>query len=199
MEVIPCPCECQDRGPAAVGEHEAFLFVGRLVPEKGPRLLAEAARRLGVPAVFVGEGELRAELQRDYPEHTWTGWLDAPAAADWTRRARALVFPSIWYETLGLVVVEAAAQGLPAIVADTSAASRFIRAEEGGLHFAHGSVEALAAQMERLRDPALAARLGRAAYDWYWSAPWTMAGHLDKLRGVYARMLPGPVATAATR
>ncbi len=198
IDVIPCPCECEDRGPARVGEHAPFLFVGRLVPEKGPRLLAEAARRLGVPAVFVGDGELRAELQRDFPEHTWTGWLDAAAAADWMRRARALVFPSVWYETLGLVVVEAAAQGLPAIVADTSAASRFIRAEECGLHFAHGSVGALAAQMERLADPAFAARLGRAAYDWYWSAPWTMAAHLDRLRQVYAQMLPTPGVTART-
>ncbi len=189
LEVVPCPCECRDHGPAPVRDNTLFLFVGRIVPEKGPGLLAEAARRLGLKAAFVGDGEARAELQRQYPEHEWTGWLDARAIDSWMRRARALVFPSLWYETLGLVVVEAAAQGLPAVVADSSAASRFIRAEECGLHFQHGSVDSLACQLQRLADPDFAARLGRGAYDWYWQNPWTMAAHLEELRRVYSKML----------
>lgn len=199
VEVVPCPCECQDHGPAPVGENDLFLFVGRLVPEKGPRLLAEAARRLGIKAAFVGDGELRAELQRDYPEHEWTGWLDARAIDGWMRRARALVFPSLWYETLGLVVVEAAAQGVPVVVADSSAASRFIVAGEAGLHFEHGSLESLTTQLQRLRDNDFAARLGQGAYDWYWQRPWTMAAHLTELRGIYARMLSPDGAMAAVQ
>ncbi len=192
VAVVPCPCECQNHGPAPVRDNELFLFVGRLVPEKGPRLLAEAARRLGVRAAFVGDGELRVELQRDYPEHEWTGWLDARAIDGWMRRSRALVFPSLWYETLGLVVVEAAAQGVPVVVADSSAASRFIRAGESGLHFHHGSLDSLTDQLRSLRDANFAAQLGQGAYDWYWRRPWTMTAHLDTLRGIYARMLPVP-------
>jgi glycosyltransferase involved in cell wall biosynthesis len=192
LEVVPCPCECQDNGPAPVRDHDLFLFVGRIVPEKGPRLLAEAARRLGVKAAFVGDGELRAELQRDYPEHEWTGWLDPSAINGWMRRSRALIFPSLWYETLGLVVVEAAAQGLPAVVADSSAASRFIQADRCGLHFHQDS---LTEQMQRLCDADFAARLGQGVYDWYWQRPWTMAGYLDELRSIYSRMLSAAPTT----
>ena len=98
------------------------------------------------------------------------------------QRARALVFPSRWYETLGLVVVEAAAQGLPAVVADSSAASRFLEHDRTGLHFRTGSLESLMEQLQRLRDDEFADRLGQAAYNWYWQRPWTMSAHLDALK-----------------
>ena len=65
--VVRNPVHCADLGPAAPAAAKAFLFVGRLVPEKGPRLFLEAARRAGVPAVVAGDGELRAELERDFP------------------------------------------------------------------------------------------------------------------------------------
>ena len=197
LDVVNPPCECRDYGPAPVRGNDLFLFVGRIVPEKGPRLLAEAARRLGLKAVFIGDGEERAAVQREYPEHEFTGWLDAPAIDRWMRRARALVFPSRWYETLGLVVVEAAAQGVPVVVADSSAASRFLEAGRAGLHFRSGSVDSLTEQLGRLRDDDFAARLGQGAYDWYWQRPWTMSAHADALRNIYARMLSGAPAVQA--
>ncbi len=192
LEVVNPPCERADFGPAPVRENEVFLFVGRIVPEKGPELLAEAARRLGARAVFVGDGESRAQLQADYPEHEFAGWLDERGVDDRMRRARALVFPSRWYETLGLVTVEAAAHGLPAVLADSSAASRFLAHDRAGLHFQSGSVSALAEQLGRLRDDDLAARLGRGAYDWYWQNPWSLSAHSDALIGIYARTLAAP-------
>jgi uncharacterized protein (TIGR00725 family) len=67
-------------------------------------------------------------------------------------RARALVFPSLWYETLGLSAIEAMANGVPVIVSDRCAASEFVQNGYSGLHFQGGSVESLAQQLRRLRD-----------------------------------------------
>lgn len=186
--VVRNPIHCADLGPAPVGEAGAFLFVGRLVPEKGPRLFAEAARRAGVPAVIAGDGELRAELERDFPEIRFTGWLDSAGTTAELRQARALVFPSLWYETLGLVAVEAAANGLPVIASSGCAASEYVAPGRTGLHFEHGSVESLAAQITAL-TPAAAATLGQAAYDWYWANPWTVEAHVDELLAVYRQIL----------
>ena len=197
MDVVSYPCDCQDNGPAPVRDNDLFLFVGRIVPEKGPRLLAEAGRRLGLKIVFIGDGELREEIERNYPEHTFTGWLNSAAIDQWMRRARALVFPSRWYETLGLVVVEAAAQGVPIVAADSSAASHFLEEGRAGLHFRSGSVDSLTKQLALLRDDELVARLGQGAYDWYWQRPWTMSAHVDTLRFIYARMLSRTVTQAA--
>jgi glycosyltransferase involved in cell wall biosynthesis len=195
--VVRNPVDCPDLGFAPVADNTAFVFIGRLVPEKGPRLFAEAARKASARAVFVGDGELRGELARDFPEVTITGWQSANDVTAWVRRARALVFASQWYETLGLVVVEAAANGVPAIVSNGCAAREIVVDGERGRHFTHGSVESLAGAMAELsNDPSLASRFGRAAYDWYWDRPWSTAAHVEELLDVYRGILGMPTNKA---
>ncbi len=47
------------------------------------------------------------------------------------------------------------------------------------------------------RNDVEAAALGRAAYDWYWQAPWTTEAHVDELLEIYAE-LAGPLTSAPT-
>jgi glycosyltransferase involved in cell wall biosynthesis len=191
LSLVPNPVDAVDAGPAPVAGNRRFLFVGRLVPEKGVRLFAAAARETGLPATFVGDGELRDELRRLCPDARFTGWLDADGIRAELRRARALVFPPLWYETLGLVAIEAAAAGVPAIVSGGCAATDHIRDLETGLHFTHGSAGSLAAAMRRLAgDAGLAARLGGAAYRWYWENPWTEDRHTAHLLEIYRSLRP---------
>ncbi len=191
--IVRNPIDCPDLGPAPVAGNLPFVFVGRLVPEKGPRLFAEAARLAGVPAVFVGDGELREELARDFPEATITGWQTPAEVTAALRRARALIFPSRWYETLGLVAVEAAANGVPTIVSDGCAARETVADGERGLHFQAGNAASLAGKLRVLADdPAYAGRLGHAAYSWYWRDPWTNERHVEDLLDVYRRTLNAP-------
>jgi len=192
------PADCPDVGPAPVARNREFVFLGRLVPEKGVRLFAEAVRQTGLPAVFVGDGELLPELRRLCPQARFTGWLDAAGIRAELAHARALVFPPLWYETLGLVVVEAAAAGVPAIVSDGCAATDHIRHGRNGLLFSHGSAPALAQAMQQLAgDDRLAADLGQAAYRWYWDDPWTTDRHVAGLLEIY-RALDQTVPAAAT-
>lgn len=190
--------DCVDEGPAEVARHDAFLYVGRFVPEKGVRLFAEAVRATGLPAVFVGDGELAPELRRLCPDARFTGWLQPEQIRAELRAARALVFPPTWYETLGLVAVEAASAGVPAIVSDGCAASDAILHARTGLHFKHGDADSLATRMRELaHDSERAARLGRAAYDWYWTDPWTADRHVADLLGHYHRVLAPRLDLAA--
>ena len=101
---------------------------------------------------------------RFIPAAHFTGWLRPEESRAWLRKTRALLFPPLWYETLGLVVVEAAAAGVPAIVSDRCAAAEFLSDGERGLHFSHGSIESLCAQIERMKKAETAERLGRNAY-----------------------------------
>jgi glycosyltransferase involved in cell wall biosynthesis len=185
--VVRPPVDCPREGPAPVAENRDFLFIGRFEGEKGVALFAAAVRAAGARAVFVGSGALDPEVRRLCPEADFPGWLPASEVRRRLRRARALVFPPLWTETLGLVVVEAAAAGVPAIVSDRCAATDHIRDGVNGLTFAHGRADALAGRIAALRDDgALAARLGRAARDWYWGSPWTTRRHVDELLEVYA-------------
>ena len=189
VTIVRNPVDCRDAGPAVVGENSAFIFVGRFVPEKGPDVFADAAHSAKVPALFVGGGELESDLRRRCPNGEFAGWLPARQVTALLRRARALVFPSLWYETLGLSAIEAMANGVPVIVSDRSAPSDFVKHEHSGLHFQTGSVESLVRQMGSLGDSTFAASLGQHAYNWYWRNPWTTAAHVEELLSVYERVL----------
>jgi glycosyltransferase involved in cell wall biosynthesis len=184
--VVRHPVDFPQTAPAAVAENRTFLYIGRLEVEKGARLFAEAARAAGVAATFVGDGALRLALEQAYPEFRFTGWLQPDEIRSFLRGCRALVFPPLWYETLGLVVIEAAAAGVPAIVSDGCAATDHIHDGVNGLRFAHGSVSSLRLRIEEVaRNDGLVRRLGQAAHDWYWQQPWTTQNHVAELLDIY--------------
>jgi glycosyltransferase involved in cell wall biosynthesis len=176
IDVPPAP-------PADPGAHDAMVVVGRLDAEKGVSLALEAGHRAGARMLFVGDGPLRAQVEAaNVPV---TGWLPAVGVRQALERARCLVFPSVWYETFGLVVTEAAARGVPAIVSDISAPAERIVDGLTGWIFPSGDVEALAGCMRVAGDPGTARAAGAAAYDRYWAAPSDPAHHVTALTAIY--------------
>ena len=104
-------------------------------------------------------------------------------------KARALVFPSTWYETGGLVVLEALARGIPAIVARATAAAEFIVDGENGYLVDAGDWAMFGARMRSLAADSTAARMGEEAYRRYWSDPQTVDVHTANLLSVYRAVL----------
>jgi glycosyltransferase involved in cell wall biosynthesis len=195
-KVIRHPVDCVKAEPAPVAKNRDFLFIGRFSNEKGAVLFAQAVQASGVAATFIGDGALMPTVRSMCPQARFTGWLPPEKIRSYLRTARAIVFPPLWYETLGLVVIEAAAAGVPAIVSDQCAATDYIRPGVNGLHFTHGLVESLSRQMMELNtNHGLAARLGRAAHDWYWSNPWTSDRHVSDLLEVYQGLTGQTVPT----
>jgi glycosyltransferase involved in cell wall biosynthesis len=175
------------RPPADVGANGALVVLGRLDMEKGVVLAAEAARSAGLPIVFAGDGPARAAVQA--VGGTVTGWLDSAQVVDTLDRARCLVFPSLWYETFGLVVDEAAARGVPAIVSDIAAAAERVEHEVTGWIFRSGDREQLAARMQAVRDDGLVRSAGQAAYRRFWSSPPDRARHVRGLLEIYGAVM----------
>ncbi len=193
------PIDAEPLGRKPAGDPGAFAFVGRLSPEKGPALFGEAARQLGQRAVFVGDGPLRAELEARFPEAAFAGWHDPAGTRAALRGARALVFPSVWYEGQPLTVLESLALGTPVIVSDLCAGREAVRDGETGLWFHSGDGDALAQAMTRLSDDAVARRMSDAAYDAYWAEPLTLDRHLDGIEAVYRAVRVAAPAARATR
>jgi glycosyltransferase involved in cell wall biosynthesis len=192
VTIVRNPVDCDDQGAAPVEQNQSFVYIGRFAKEKGVLLFAEAAGRLGIPAVFIGDGEVRKEAERLCPQGTFTGWLPPDKVAACMRQARCLVFPPLWYETLGLVVVEAASHGVPAIIASRCAATDYVRDGQNGFWFDHGSVESLCEKITTVQATGAVQQVGRNAYDWYWQNPWTTDRHVADLLGVYQQVLSGP-------
>lgn len=187
---LPNPIDVELHAPADVASNRKFLFAGRLVPEKGGLLFARATAAARVEAQIIGEGMERDAIAAANPNAVLSGWMIHEDVMQSLRSARALVFPSLWYEVLGLTVLEAAAQGVPSIVPKGCAAEESVLDGVTGLHFRSGDELDLRAKIAQLNDPETAARMGKAAYARFWSSPHlSMRTHVLRLEEIYGSML----------
>jgi glycosyltransferase involved in cell wall biosynthesis len=186
---VPNPVQASRTVPVDARSNSAYVMVGRIAQEKGPHLFAEAAHALACKAVFVGDGEQRAVVLQLCPSARVTGWLPRKEVLGQLREARVLVFPSLWYETDGLVVLEAAALGIPVIVSDGSVARASVIDGVTGLWFKAGDKTDLINKMAAMRDHERVARMGRAAYAHFWERPRTLNRHVEELENIYQEIL----------
>jgi glycosyltransferase involved in cell wall biosynthesis len=198
--MVRSPIDVARNAPVQVAKNKEFVFVGRMTDEKGVRQLARVARRADLPVSFVGSGPLLEEIQAMGGPIRCTGWLEPDGVDAMLRRARALIFPSTWYETGGLVVLEALARGVPVLVSRATAPADFVTDGQNGFVFEAGDDRALTSHMQQLMDDVTAERMGRCAYDRYWASPQSLAVHVENLSSVYRQILvknQGPQAVNA--
>jgi glycosyltransferase involved in cell wall biosynthesis len=169
---------------------EAFVYFGRLVPEKGVATLIKAAARAHVPLRIVGTGpeethlrRLAAELGADVE---FTGYLTGSALRAAIASARAVVVPSEWYENAPISVMEASAMGRCVVGADIGGIPELIREDETGFTFVSGDVDALVEVLTRVQRLSVATlrSMGLAGREWM-RAEFTPAAYLDRMLGLY--------------
>jgi glycosyltransferase involved in cell wall biosynthesis len=141
-----------DPGPGQ-GRGEYVLFVGRLSQEKGVETMLTAWQRLGTnaPLRIVGDGQLAPRVREVARRHDGVEWLGQRSRGQvlaLMNDARALIFPSEWYEGFPMVIAEAYAVGLPVIASDLGSMSSLIVHGRTGLLFRSSDSDHLAAQVE---------------------------------------------------
>lgn len=187
---VPNAIDIESCTPAPVAEQDTFIFLGRITPEKGVELFARAAAAEAVTSRFIGEGIACGSVLKANPKAILSGWMNHRDGVRALRQSRALVFPSLWYETLGLVVLEAAGNGVPSIVPDDCAARESVEDGITGLYFRSGDEADLRRKIALLKNPETAARMGHAAYNRFWEAPGHgMDLHRRRLECAYERIL----------
>jgi glycosyltransferase involved in cell wall biosynthesis len=164
------------------------LFVGRLSPEKGLQLVLDvwrSSRKPPCPLKIVGSGPLEP-LMRSVPAGVeWLGEQSHERVLALMKDALFLVFPSEWYETFGLTIVEAFATGLPVIASKRGAAGELVSDGATGLQFVAGSSDDLAARANWAATHAhLLADMGRRAREEY-ERKYTAARNYPQLIDVY--------------
>jgi glycosyltransferase involved in cell wall biosynthesis len=153
------------------------VFAGRLIPEKQATTLVPAIARAreGVPELrgeIIGDGPIRPKVLRLIAEHHLEGVVEAPGfvAEDRLRSALrgalCLALPSR-REGYGLVVVEAAALGVPSVVVrgPDNAATELVEEGENGALADSAEPDELAAAILRVHEAGFALRESTAA--WY--------------------------------
>jgi glycosyltransferase involved in cell wall biosynthesis len=189
QHVLPNPVLVCKLDPAPVHRNRWFTAIGRFTVEKGLEDFADVAKRLDIPARFIGEGPLVGRIRELCPNAQIMPWVSGDQLLRRLREARALLFPSLWQETFGMVAHEALSQGIPVIASRTTAPAEQIEDASNGFLIDPGNQEQLVVALERLRDDRLVRELGLRAYSKFWAMPPTLDRHLDGLIAIYERAL----------
>ena len=169
---------------------DAFVYLGRLVPEKGVATLVRAAAKARVRLRIIGTGPdeamLRQLAQQLGGDVEFTGYLSGAELRAAISAARAVVIPSEWYENAPLSIMEASALSRPVIGADIGGIPELIRVGESGFVFQSGNVESLAERLEEMqRLPAASLRsMGRAGREWM-RTEFSPAHYRERMNALY--------------
>lgn len=144
------------------------LFVGRLTPQKGVGVLLAAWQEMPIDLHVVGSGPLSDAVKRAAAANSriqYLGHLDRREVDNELAAAAFLVFPSLSYETFGLALIEALAQGTPIVASRIGAAAEIVHDGETGLHFTPDDPSDLAEKAAWLaKHPAARATMGERGY-----------------------------------
>jgi glycosyltransferase involved in cell wall biosynthesis len=180
-----------DAFPVGSGEGDYFLFLGRMVPEKGARRAALIAQLAGKELKIAAK--MREPLEQQYFAEqvepllgNGVEYVGEPSCADrleLLRDARALINPIRWPEPFGLVMIEALACGTPVLAFREGAAPEII--EHGVTGFICDDEADMVRYLERVDELDRAAC--RAAAEGHFSTRRMVEDHL----ALFERLLQG--------
>ncbi|PWU66867.1 glycosyltransferase family 4 protein [Gracilibacillus dipsosauri] len=146
-------------------DKKLLLYVGRLAPEKEIEKIKhvlEASSEFVL--AIVGDGPHRSSLERHFAgtNTVFTGFLHGQALAEAYASSDVFVFPSTT-ETLGLVITEAMASGLPIVAAKSGPTCEQISDGQTGLLYDPNRKEDFTTTILQFEDETLRKRLAKRA------------------------------------
>jgi len=134
----------------ATDDTKVLISVGRMAPEKNLDQVLKTYEALKVTGlafklVMVGDGPLKEQFQKRYPEIIFPGMLSQSNLAVYYASSDLFIFPS-QTETFGNVTLEALASGIPVLAFDCAAARDWVQTGVNGWLVAENNPEGFAAQ-----------------------------------------------------
>lgn len=180
-----------------------YVFLGRLSAEKGVDLFCKIfcelkqEGKIRGQAIVVGDGELKNKLEHEFPAITFLGWKNHDEIPEIMEKARALVFPSRWYEGAPLTPIEFMAHGIPCIASDSCAAVEYIEDNKNGLIFHSEDIDDLRKKILDAENDKLWKVISSNLRNSFDRSMYSIASHGDKLIAAYNEILNDSVRTDA--
>jgi glycosyltransferase involved in cell wall biosynthesis len=157
----PNPFFVDEFEPSFVHENY-FLFVGRLVRQKGIFTLIDAVEKANpsVKLLIVGQGENQAELEDRIKSPilssrvTFLGPRWGKEVVDLIRKSIGVVIPSEWYDNLPLILCQANACGKPVIASRINGIPEYVNDGENGYLFTTGDSTELSQKLNQIQEVA---------------------------------------------
>lgn len=173
-----------------------YLFIGRISEEKGIRTLVSAwssfKNQSNAKLLILGDGPIKKELQKKSERNSlisWLGFLQREQVLDYLLKAKALIFPSEWYEGMPMTILEAFSAATPVLSTNIGSQAEIVEHEKTGLQFEAGDQNKLIEALEQFesnkakqREMSLAAR---REYD----EKYTPEVNQKKLESIYGKLI----------
>ncbi len=169
------------------------LYVGRVDPEKQVGTVVEAFLRANVKGsqlVVVGDGVDKARLEKEYGDNKNIHFLGRVVGDDLYELYKVgdVFATASEIETQGIVLIEAAATGLPLIAVNAGAVAEVCLNEENGFLCKPGSVSEIAVAMKKiLTDNKLRAKFAKKSLEI--ASEHDLERTIDKFINIYNRVI----------
>ena len=138
--------------------NEYYLFVGRVEKIKGLDILLDAF--ISMPEEKLEIAGAGTELERCRKKVTeakaenicFRGFQNRDQLKEAVSKAKAVIVPSQWYETFGLIIAEAYAGHKPVIAGDIGNIAGLVESEKTGLKFVYNSSEDLIQKVKKFNN-----------------------------------------------
>ena len=179
----------------SIVEKDYFLYVGRLIEEKGVEILIDAMKNVRNGKLFiVGTGPLKDKINQkiqnlNLKNVEMLGFLQSDEIIKLLSKCRFLIIPSIWYENCPMVVLEAMACGKPVIGSDNGGIPELVINNVNGFIFKHNDIRDLENKINILNKSETIRRyMGRKGREMVENI-YSKGQHLKKIENVYNELL----------
>jgi len=186
---IPDINSCQE---VTISEENYFLFVGRMIKDKGCEVIIKALQDVPDPKIImIGDGphlegfKLLAEELNVINRMNFLGYIDNSLLESYYRKSLAVIVPSICFEAFPLTALESMHYKKPVIASNIGGLPELVDHLQTGLIFKPGSSKELSTALNKiLMDPESAAEMGLKGYNSS-HIKFSRALHYEKLINVY--------------
>ena len=148
-------------------ERKDFLFIGRLSEEKGISTMLKAFSQSNSTIKILGDGPLKQDVLKAAEENKnidYLGFKPRNEVVETLKSVKALVFTSVWYEGMPMVILEALSVGTPVIASNLGGPAEMIEDNYNGLLFDAGNDIELTKAIDKVEsDSSLLSNLSKQA------------------------------------
>ena len=175
-----------------------ITFSGRISPEKGPDIFLEVAKhyegRNDLQFILTGDGFSREEMEKlaaklQLKNVTFTGWIDdREKYFDILSHTKALIVPSLWIETFGIILLDAFQCGVPVIASNRGGVPLVVEDGKHGFVVEPTAPEIISRLDAIIDNPSLWERMSKACMD-YDFKKFSWDRNAEQLRQLYQKVI----------
>lgn len=198
ISVVPNFAPSASVGVSSINHrHIDIIFAGRLSTEKGILNLVEALKEENLSSAkfkIAGDGPLYNDILSQTAYSRNIELLGSVSSADTLKllaSSKLLVVPSLWFEGLPMVILEAFSVGTPVLVSDVGALPNLVNYPyKAGLVFSPSNSQSLSESLSKLlHNTSLLSAYSLGAYKNYMSE-YTTDKYCRRIEAIYSSITP---------